>query len=225
MKPLSSYITEAVKIIAKGDGYNLVELVERSGIDCPNLTKEEFYDLMMEDLEKAQDEYSRLVYDERKRRIQAEKKRRADDIEKEVMGRYKRKADQDKYRDKLRFKRQLKDWEINQNSIISFDLLTSVSNSHPYYEQGIRAENLKKKLDEGLWDALQDCKWWQQGQGWKICYITDGRGILPSNCNRHEIVISMPDDKMAERKASQEALYNAISAYYDNAGSGGYTGD
>lgn len=225
MKSLYEYITEAVKITALKDGYKLIELVSRKGVDCAKLTKEEFYELMMEDLEKAQDEYSRLVYDERKRNIAAIKKRKEDYIEQLVQARYKRKANQDKYREKLRFEKQLNNYDLNQNATLSFDLITRVSNAHPEDTLRITAGNLRAKLDgkyaSSLWSELQDCEWWKIGQGWSICYTANKDGFLPYNY-RSEIVILMPEDKMAEKQARQEALDRAISSWYDE---GGYMGD
>lgn len=225
MKTLYEYINEAVKVTALKDGYKLIELVSRTGVDCVSLTKEQFYNLMMEDLEKAQDEYSRLVYDERKRNLEAIKKRKEDYIEKLVQAKYKRKSKQDEYREKLRFDKQITDYDLNRDATISFDLITKIDNSHPVDTLGITAGNLRAKLDGkysgGLWNALQECEWWKIGQGWSICYTANKDGFLPT-CRRSEIVILMPEDKMAEKKARQEALDRGIASWYEE---GGYMGD
>ena len=133
MKSLYEYISEAVKVSAWKAGYKLVELVSRDKVDCANLTKEEFYNLMIQDLETAQDEYSRLVYDERKRNIEAIKKRKMDYIEKLVQARYKRKSNQDAYREKLLFKQGgLTDYDLNRDVNISFDFITKIDVGRPY---------------------------------------------------------------------------------------------
>lgn len=225
MKTLYEYINEAVKVTALKDGYKLIELVSRKDVDCANLTKEQFYDLMMEDLEKAQDEYSRLVYDERKRNLEAIKKRKEDYIEKLVQARYKRKSKQDEYREKLRFDKRLTDYDLNQNATISFNLITKIDNGHPADTLSITAGNLRTKLDGtysgGLWDELQKSEWWKIGQGWSICYTANKDGFLPAS-RSSEIVILMPEDKMAEKKARQEALDRSIASWYKD---GGYMGD
>lgn len=225
MKTLYEYINEAVKVTALKDGYKLIDLVSRTGVDCASLTKDQFYNLMMEDLEKAQDEYSRLVYDERKRNIEALKKRKEDYIEKLVQARYKRKSKQDEYREKLRFDKQFTNYDLNQDATISFNLITKIDNSHPEDTLGITAGNLRAKLDgkygSGLWDELQKSEWWKIGNGWSICYTANKDGFLPSS-RRSEIVILMPEDKMAEKKARQEALDRSIASWYEE---GGYMGD
>lgn len=221
MKSLYEYISEAVKVSAWKAGYKLVELVSRDKVDCANLTKEEFYNLMIQDLETAQDEYSRLVYDERKRNIEAIKKRKMDYIEKLVQARYKRKSNQDAYREKLLFKQGgLTDYDLNRDVNISFDFITKIDVGHPIDTLGITCGNFAQKLD-GLWNELQRCEWWPYGQGWALCYIANKDGFLPTSY-RSEIVLSMPDDKKAEKEARQKALDDALDHYY---ATNTYTGD
>lgn len=212
MRPLAEYINEAVKITARKDGYKLIELVSHENVDCPNLTKEEFYDLLMPDLEKAQDEYSDLVFAERKRNIEAIKKWKEEYVEKLVQARYKRKSMQDEYREKLRFKHSLTEYDLNKNATISFDLLTKVDNAHPDDTLNINISSLKSKLN-GLWNELQKSEWWKCSNGWKICYVANPDGFLPSSY-RSEIVLSMPEDKVAEKNAKEEALARGIEHFY-----------
>lgn len=220
MKPLINYINEAVKIVAQKNGYRLVTLVSHKGIDCKNLTKEQFCDMMYADLEKAQDEYSRLVYDERKELIKYHKEFDKQYNLSRANAKYKRAKEHDEYLNKLNFASDQSDRWLKKDVNISFDFHLRTYGNNSINTDHLSAGTDRKKM-EACFDEVSTSKWWEKGTGWMLTYLCKADSLLPNAWG--EIVLLMDDKSMADKKDADTALANAISDYYKN--SNGYTGD
>lgn len=219
MKSLYDCILESVNIVAQKNGYRLVTLVSRNGIDCKNLTKEQFCDMMYADLEKAQDEYSRLVYDERKKILKARKDRAKEINQKRAEDRYKQKTKRQEYLDKLNFKSDNDTYWMNQNINITFDFHLRTYGNNSINTDHLGAGTNQKKM-EACFDEVSSTKWWERGTGWILTYLCKADSLLPNSWG--QIVLLMDEKSMAEKKDLDDAIDKAISDYYAN---NRYTGD
>lgn len=219
MKPLYDCIMESVSVVAQKNGYRLVTLVSRKGIDCKNLTKEQFCEMMYTDLEKAQDEYSRLVFDERKKMLKAHKERLRAYNQMQADKRYKQKAKHQEYLDKLNFASDQDSYSLNYKADISFDFHLRTYGSNSINTDRLTAGTDKKKM-ELCFDEVSTSKWWERGTGWILTYLCTADSLLPNSWG--EIILLMDEKSMAEKKDLDNAIDKAISDYYAN---NRYTGD
>lgn len=218
MKPLYESILESIKIATQKNGYRLVTLVSRTGINCKDLTEEQFCDMMYSDLEKAQDEYSRLVYDERKKKIRDRKNRIKAYNQKQAEDKYKQKTKRQEYLDRLNFASD-QDTTINKDVNITFDF-----HLRTYGSNSINTDRLSAGTDENKMKAcfkeVSTSKWWERGTGWILTYLCNADSLLPNSWG--EIVLLMDEKSMAEKKDLDDAIDKAISDYYAN---NRFTGD
>lgn len=220
MKTLYESILESVNIVTQKNGYQLVTLVARNGVDCKNLTKEQFCEMMYTDLEKAQDEYSRLVFDERKKLIRDFKARAHANNQRNADNRYKQKSRRQEYIDRLNFKSDQDQYWLNKDANISFDFHLRTYGNNSINTDRLRPDTTQKKM-EACFDEVSSSKWWERGTGWILTYLCEKDSLLPSSWG--QIILLMDDKSMAEKKDLDDAIDNAISSFYAN--NKGYTGD
>ena len=218
MEPLASYINEAVTINTDGY-YRTVTLLRHENIDCPNLTQEEFIELMHADLEKALDEYKNTIHGEVIQNHKDYVARRTKEAEEFAAKKWKTDKRREEYVKRAIFNAENDKWSLREAGIF-FDFQPDVSQGIP----GVCI--LTPDSDDNhlarCFEEQAKTKWWKKATGWVFKYECGKNSLRHSF--RPWIELIMDESSSAERKREQEALDNAISAWYGGQ-AGHWTGD
>lgn len=214
MKNLQEYLNESLNIVMQKDGLQLVTLVSRD-IECPSLTAEHFSTIMMEDLEEAQQEYSKLVYRELQQHKNDYRAYMRDRIQQQAERVYKQPKRREAYIKELTQKMESSS-RMHEKEIIKFHFDMGAN----YYSYNLNATTNKYSLKQCFEEASRS-SWWQYGTGWKLTYLSNPDTLLP--CQPWgEILLTMDDNLYAEKEEMKAAAERAIAAYYAEPG---YKGD
>ena len=192
MKDLKDYLNESLNIVMQKDGLQLITLVSRD-IECPSLTAEHFSTIMMEDLEDAQQEYSKLVYRDR--------------IQQQAERVYKQQKKREAYIKELTQKMESSS-RMHEGETIKFHFDMGAN----YYSYNLSATTNKYSLKQ-CFEEVSRSSWWQYGTGWKLTYLSNPDTLLP--CQPWgEILLTMDDNLYAEKEEMKAAAKRAVAAYY-----------
>lgn len=219
MKSLSNYLIEALQVERTNGSYRTVVLLRHEGINTSNLSKEEFIQLMKEDLQNAQALYSKEVRAARETTKPAYMERKRQEAEEFANKKWKTDKRKQEYIDNALANAE-EVWN-NFKTDIFFDFKPDVRNGIP----GVcilKSDTPDSQLGR-CYEELAKSKWWQYGKGWAFKYECGMSTLLYSF--RPWIDLLMNESEAEERKREQKRLDDEIQAWYDRKGSGGYTGD
>jgi len=214
MKDLREYLNESLNIVMQKDGLQLITLVSRD-IECPSLTAEHFSTIMMEDLEDAQQEYSKLVYRELQQHKNDYRAYMRDRIQQQAERVYKQQKKREAYIKELTQKMESSS-RMHEDETIKFHFDMGAN----YYSYNLSATTNKYSLKQCFEEASRS-SWWQYGTGWKLTYLSNPDTLLP--CQPWgEILLTMDDNLYVEKEEMKAAAKRAVAAYYAEPG---YKGD
>jgi hypothetical protein len=220
MKSLSQYINEKAEITNIRGDYRDVILVRHSGIDCANLTEDEFVDLMWADLEEALDEYKGLVHGETVEKRAEYIQRRVKEAEEYAEKRWKKNIQKrQEYISRAKFNAENDKWGLCGESGISFDFNPEVSNETPQCCILNPTRVTDKQLRE-CYRVIQKSAWWKKSQGWLFRYTCYKHTFKPSFPAQIDLILS--PSQSAEKRQAEEDLAKYISSWYEE---GKYMGD
>lgn len=201
--------------IREKDGYpnthdDLIVFVKREGINCANISEEDFIDYMMEDLREA----DLIHYDELKTRFDEKHQVLPNYLynryEQEANKRWKTAAKRDAFMDA-----RLKEW---QNAPFHYNHLyfdmdlnpTSVGISDNCI---LRTENLIRAKLAKCFDEIKDNKYFTKANGWR----------LVSACDKNEynlkwrpfVELIIPEDTKQQMRDEEENLRQSVNRFYD----------
>lgn len=217
MEHLTSCINEAVTINTDGY-YRTVTLLQHKNIDCPNLTQDEFIELMQADLEKALDEYKNIIYGEVVQSRKDYVAYRTKEAEEFAAKKWKTNKRREEYVQRVIFNAENDLWHICEAGIF-FDFKPNVTEYIPgvcILSPGDDDNKLAR-----CFEKQTESKWWKKATGWVFKYEC-GKDSLRHSF-RPWIELIMDESSSAERKREEKALDDAISAWYGRQGS--WTGD
>lgn len=218
MEPLISYINEAIEI-NKNEYYRTVTLLRHENIDCPNLTVDEFVEMMHQDLEKALDEYKNAIHGEIKQDHKSYVEYRTKEAEEFAAKKWKTDKRRQEYVKRAIFNAENDTWRLREAGIF-FDFRPDIDVASP---QVCTISPSSSDKDLALcFKEVSKSKWWQKATGWVFKYECDKKTLRYSFRPRIDLI--MDESSTAERKREKEALDNAISAWYGGS-AGHWTGD
>ena len=225
MKSLSNYINESIEFDLIDSYYGkigVVTLVKREGIDCANLSKEDFVSFMNEDIKIAHEEYSKICKkyndDFISKQVEKAKKNAIEYAEKK----YKRQSYKDKYiQNAIKNAENSKAFFSDADKIF-FDFKPDTG------ENGINSVCIISPKDvtdsqlEKCYDIVSKSKYFKKATGWSFKYESQNKDKVSVYSFRPYIDLILDENTRSEQQRDADRLRDSINNFYKDSN---YWGD
>jgi len=220
MKDIKTYILEAAEWEqTKESGYGVMTLIRREDLDLSTISEEDFIKFILEDYNKAVEEYAKICKPLNDKKIE-------DNIEREVKQsikfaekKWKTEKKRTEYVENIRKNAKEKKLFLEDPKRIFFDLKPDKGQMGIRQECIINASSNEKTL-KIAYEEMQKSKYFKRGTGWAFKY--DAYGKDKNYSFRPYIDILLDESSREEQKRDEETLSNAIASFYANSN---YWGD
>jgi hypothetical protein len=185
---------------------NKAVLITRENIICSELTKEQFVEMMMEDLKNSIIKSEEIFRPELEEQFYNNQKRHLEYVEQRAWEFANRKWKTEKrraqYVNEILSKEQTKTYEFRPVSFFDFKL-------NPF-SNGIsdncilRVNTTEEKLGR-CFDEIENNKYWVTATGWQL---------IEERSSRSQVKLIMPDEMNEMYRKEEEGLANAIANFY-----------
>lgn len=218
MKSLNKYINESAEfelIKTEYREYGVVTLIRRENIDCSTLSKDEFVNLMNEDLHKAIEEYGKVIKplnDEKlKKFIDVDINKAINFAEKK----YKSQKKRDEYIENARKNTESKKYLLEDYKRITFDLRLD-KNDISMSEYLILNINTTKDQLEKCFNEIKDNRYFKKAIGWAFKYESNNKEKIGYYSYRPYIDLLLNETSKEEEQRDTQVLTQSVKDFYTN---------